>query len=394
VSGGQGGGGPSGDVPSGGRQSGGGRSSKSGSGEPTGTGPREPLDLVVIPGDGIGPELVDSALQVLERAAAAGDFAYRLTTVDAGAGAYRATGRALPGDALERLRAADGVLKGPVGLPGVRNPDGTEAGLLGGLLRIGLDTFANVRPMRLLPGVAGGTRHGAGEIDYVLVRENTEGLYLSRGAGAATPDAACDQLMITRAGTERVVRYAFALARGRGGAPADGVRRVTCVDKSNVLRSYALFRRVFDEVAGEFPDIATEHLYADAAAHDLVARPECFDVLVTENFLGDVLSDLGAATVGGLGMCGSLNAGVEAAYAEPVHGSAPDIAGRGLANPLSQILSLALLLDRAGLRSAGEGVRAAVESALTEGAVELDARGRPAGGTGSVTAAVCERLAR
>jgi isocitrate/isopropylmalate dehydrogenase len=161
-----------------------------------------------------------------------------------------------------------------------------------------------------------------------------------------------------------------------------------------VLRSYALFRRVFDEVAGEFPDIATEHLYADAAAHDLVARPECFDVLVTENFLGDVLSDLGAATVGGLGMCGSLNAGVEAAYAEPVHGSAPDIAGRGLANPLSQILSLALLLDRAGLRSAGEGVRAAVESALAEGAVELDARGRPAGGTGSVTAAVCERLAR
>nr|WP_277349106.1 isocitrate/isopropylmalate family dehydrogenase [Streptomyces sp. HNM0575] len=351
------------------------------------------MDLVVIPGDGIGPELVGSALEVLERTAALDGFGHRVTTIEAGAGAYRSTGRALPDGALERLRTADGVLKGPVGLPGVRHPDGTEAGLLGGLLRLGLDTFANVRPMRLLPGVTGGTRHGAGEIDYVLVRENTEGLYLSRGAGAATPHAACDQLMITRAGTERVVRYAFSLARGRAGAPADGVRRVTCVDKSNVLRSYALFRRVFDEVAAEYPDIAAEHLYADAAAHDLVARPQCFDVLVTENFLGDVLSDLGAATVGGLGMCGSLNAGVHTSYAEPVHGSAPDIAGRGLANPLSQILSLALLLDRAGRHASGDRVRGAVESALADGAVELDVRGRPAGGTASVTSAVCERLA-
>ncbi|QPP07496.1 isocitrate/isopropylmalate dehydrogenase family protein [Streptomyces bathyalis] len=352
----------------------------------------EPLDLVVIPGDGIGPELVDSALRVLGRVAAVDGFEYRVTTVEAGAGAYRSTGRALPENALDRLRAADGVLKGPVGLPGVRHPDGTEAGLLGGLLRIGLDTFANVRPMRLLPGVPGGTRHEAGEIDYVVVRENTEGLYLSRGAGAATPHAACDQLMVTRAGTERVVRYAFELARARSGAPADGTRRVTCVDKSNVLRSYALFRRVFDEVAEEYPDVATEHLYADAAAHDLVARPQCFDVMVMENFLGDVLSDLGAATVGGLGMCGSLNVGADAAYAEPVHGSAPDIAGQGLANPLSQILSLALLLDHAELPASGDRVRRAVESALLLGAVELGERGRPSGGTQSVTAAVCENL--
>lgn len=353
---------------------------------------RAPLDLVVIPGDGIGPELVAGALEVLERAAALDGFAYAVTTVEAGAGAYRKTGRALPPDALERLRAADGVLKGPVGLPGVRHPDGTEAGLLGGLLRLGLDTFANVRPIRLLPGVRGATRHGAGEIDYVIVRENTEGLYLSRGAGAATPHAASDQLMITRVGTERVVRYAFDLARARSGSPQDGVRRVTCVDKSNVLRSYALFRRVFDEVAAEYPDIEAEHLYADAAAHDLVTRPQAFDVVVTENFLGDILSDLGAATVGGLGMCGSINAGTDAAYAEPVHGSAPDIAGRGLANPLSQILSLALLLDRAGMPSSGGRVRAAVESALSRGDVEIDERGRPVRGTRSVTAAVCEHL--
>ncbi|OEU90390.1 3-isopropylmalate dehydrogenase [Streptomyces abyssalis] len=351
-----------------------------------------PLDLVVIPGDGIGPELVDSALQVLARVAALDGFEYRLTTVDAGATAYRRTGRALPDGALERLRAADGVLKGPVGLPDVRHPDGTEAGLLGGLLRTGLDTFANVRPMRLLPGVTGATRHGPGEIDYVVVRENTEGLYLSRGAGAATPHAASDQLMVTRVGTERVVRYAFELARGRMGAAADGARRVTCVDKSNVLRSYALFRRVFDEVARDYPDIGTEHLYADAAAHELVARPQTFDVLVMENFLGDILSDLGAATVGGLGMCGSLNAGTDAAYAEPVHGSAPDIAGRGLANPVSQILSLALLLDHAGRTSAGDRVRGAVESALSRGDFELGERGQPVRGTQSVTAAVCENL--
>ncbi|HWM36544.1 MAG TPA: isocitrate/isopropylmalate family dehydrogenase [Streptomyces sp.] len=352
----------------------------------------EPLDLVVIPGDGIGPELVDSALQVLERVAALEGFQYRITTIDAGAGAYRSTGRALPADALGRLRAADGVLKGPVGLPDVRHPDGTEAGLLGGLLRLGLDTFANVRPMRLLPGIAGATRHRAGEIDYVIVRENTEGLYLSRGAGAATPHAAADQLMVTRVGTERVVRYAFDLARGRSGAADDGACRVTCVDKSNVLRSYALFRRVFDEVAENYPDVETEHLYADAAAHDLVARPQSFDVLVMENFLGDVLSDLGAATVGGLGMCGSLNVGAEAAYAEPVHGSAPDIAGRGLANPVSQILSLALLLDHAARPSAGDGVRRAVESALSGGGIDLSERGQPVHGTQSVTSAVCEAL--
>jgi len=347
-----------------------------------------PFDLVVIRGDGIGPELVDSALEVLARAADVHHLDLRVSPVEAGAAAYERTGHALPPDALPRLRAADGVLKGPVGLPHVRNPDGTEAGLLGGLLRRGLDTFANVRPMRLLPGVRGSTRHEPGEIDCVVVRENTEGLYLSRGSGAATPHAAADQLMVTRVGTERVVRYAFELARRRGGAPEDGVRRVTCVDKSNVLRSYALFRSVFDEVAAEYPEVTADHLYADAAAHELVARPQRFDVLVMENFLGDILSDLAAATVGGLGMCGSLNVGADAAYAEPIHGSAPDIAGADLANPVSQILSLALLLDHAGQAVAAATVRAGVESALAAGTVRLTGRGTPEGGTRHVTRAV------
>jgi len=346
------------------------------------------LDLVVIPGDGIGPELVDSALEVLARAADLHRLDLHLTTVEAGAAAYERTGQALPPEALRRLRSADGVLKGPVGLPHVRHPDGTEAGLLGGLLRRGLDTYANVRPIRLLPGVQGATRHAPGEIDCVVVRENTEGLYLSRGAGAATPHAAADQLMVTRVGTERVARYAFELARRRGGAPEDGTRRVTCVDKSNVLRSYALFRGVFDEVARDYPDVTPEHLYADAAAHELVARPQRFDVLVMENFLGDILSDLAAATVGGLGMCGSLNVGDDAAYAEPIHGSAPDIAGKDLANPMSQLLSLALLLDHAGQAGTAATVRAAVESALADGSVRLTGRGTPEGGTRHVTRAV------
>lgn len=170
------------------------------------------------------------------------------------------------------------------------------------------------------------------------------------------------------------------------------MRRVTCVDKSNVLRSYALFREVFDEVAGEYPDVTTDHLYADAAAHALVAEPSRFDVLVMENFLGDILSDLGAATAGGLGMCPSGNIGADAAYFEPIHGSAPTIAGHDLANPVSQILSLAMLLEHVGLARAGERVARAVEASFADGAVVLGANGSPAGGTRSVTAAVTERL--
>ena len=203
-----------------------------------------------------------------------------------GAEHFLRAGEPLGPDGLDRLRQADAILKGPVGLPHVRRPDGTEGGLLGGVLRRGLDTFANVRPVRLHPGIQGtDPARPRGDIDYVIVRENTEGLYLSRGNGVATPAAASDQLMITRDGHRRVVTFAFELARRRarvGRAPA----RVTCVDKSNVLRSFALFRAVFEETAADYPDVETDCLYADAAAHALAARPERFDVLVMENFLG------------------------------------------------------------------------------------------------------------
>ncbi|MGH3357459.1 MAG: isocitrate/isopropylmalate family dehydrogenase, partial [Nocardioidaceae bacterium] len=214
--------------------------------------PVRELSIAVIEGDGIGPELVDGALRVLAEAMRVDG--HRLTSFaePGGAEQFRRTGASLADGALDRLRSADGVLKGPVGLPEVRNSDGTEAGLLGGVLRIGLDTYANVRPIRLLDGVGGPTRHEPADVDYVIVRENTEGLYLSRGSGVATRDAASDQMLITRNGVDRVSRYAFELARGRsrtGGREP----RVTCVDKSNVLRGFALFREVFDEVAAEYP---------------------------------------------------------------------------------------------------------------------------------------------
>ena len=264
-------------------------------------------------------------------------------------------------------------MKGPVGLPEVRNPDGTEAGVLGGILRTGLDTFANLRPILAVDGIP--TPLGTGRnIDYVIVRENTEGLYASRGKGVGNNHVHVDQLLVTRAATERIVRRAFELASTRTGAPADAVSRVTCVDKANVLPSLAFFRRVFDEIAAEFskshPGIVADHMYADAAAAALVEHPERFDVIVCENFIGDILSDLGAATVGGIGTCPSANIGDESAYFEPVHGSAPDIALADptceAANPTAQMLSAAMMLDYLGEHDAAGILRAAVTEARVE----------------------------
>ena len=354
--------------------------------------------VVLIKGDGIGPELVDAAVAVLgavERSA--GGFHLELDLHEGGAELYRQAGYNLASQSLQAIRLADATMKGPVGLPDVRFPDGTEAGVLGGVLRTGLDTYANVRPVRLLPGMPTPLRAEPGEIDYVIVRENTEGLYLSRGKGIATESAVADTMMITRKGTERIARYAFELASGRSGAPADGVRRVTCVDKANVLASFAFFRRVFDEVGEGYPGIAREYLYADAAAQALVVRPQHFDVLVMENFLGDILSDLGGATIGGIGLCPSGNIGDEHAYFEPIHGSAPDIAGQDRANPISQVLTLAMMLDHLGERAAARLVGDAVSVALESGRLEIGDHGQPVGGThkaGATIASVAAELAQ
>ncbi len=354
--------------------------------------------VVLIRGDGIGPELVDAAVAVLEAVErSAGGFHLVLDLHEGGAELYRQAGYNLASQSLQAIRLADATMKGPVGLPDVRFPDGTEAGVLGGVLRTGLDTYANVRPVRLLPGVPAPLRAEPGEIDYVIVRENAEGLYLSRGKGIATESAVADTMMITRKGTERIARYAFELASGRSGAPADGKRRVTCVDKSNVLASFAFFRRVFDEVGEGYPEIEREYLYADAAAQALVVRPQHFDVLVMENFLGDILSDLGGGTIGGIGLCPSGNIGDEHAYFEPIHGSAPDIAGQDRANPISQVLTLAMMLDHLGERAAARLVGDAVWGSLESGRLKIGDGGWPLGGTraaGETIASVAAELAR
>ena len=345
--------------------------------------------VMVIPGDYIGPEIVEATvavLQALERERE--EFHLELEYHEAGAGLFQRTGKAMSDESLERCKTVDAILKGPVGDPAVRHPDGTEAGVLGGILRNGLDLYANVRPILLLPGVDAPIKLVMGQVDYVIVRENTEGLYLSRGLGVGNDRAVSDILMMTRHGVERVARFAFEMARSRHGAPRDGVRRVTCVDKSNVLKSFAFFRRIFTEIGEAYPDIEKDYIYSDAAAQALVLEPDRFDVLVMENFLGDLLSDLGGATVGGIGLCPSGNYGEGYAYFEPIHGSAPSIAGKGVANPLSQVRSAVMMLDRLGEGDAARHLEGAVWRALESGRLSIGRDSCPVGGTKAATEAI------
>lgn len=343
--------------------------------------------ILILPGDGIGPEIVDATLEVLETVQdLSGRFSLIYEIHQAGAGCYKETGEPIGAEALDAFKRTHATLKGPVGLPDVRKADGTEAGLLGGVLRVGFDLYANVRPIRLFPNVH--TPLAAkepGSIDYIVLRESSEGLYLSRGVGLTTRDAATDGLMMTAHGCERISRYAFRLAREKKrGAPEDGRRRVTLVDKSNVLKSFAFFRKIFLKVAEEFPGIDTECMYVDAASAALINRPEHFQVVVTENMFGDILSDLGGATVGGLGMCPAANIGDRMAYFEPIHGSAPDIAGRSLANPTSQILAAAMMLKYLGESHAAEMLEAAVWKAYAERRIPVMAGGAVQGGPSKV----------
>jgi 3-isopropylmalate dehydrogenase len=246
--------------------------------------------------------------------------------------------------------------------------------------------------VRLLPGVQVPVVFKPGEIDYVIARENTEGLYASRGLGVMNQHAASDILFMTRPGVERIARFAFEQARRRSGAPRDGKRRVTCVAKTNVLKSMGFFHRIVEEVGESYPDVEKELLYTDAAAQAMVMEPQRFDVLVMENFLGDLLSDLGGGTVGGIGMCPSGNIGDGVAYFEPIHGSAPALAGKGVANPIATVLSGAMLLDHIGQGQAAEAVRGAVYGALEAGGLRIGANGCPEGGTAQATRAIVERL--
>jgi 3-isopropylmalate dehydrogenase len=353
--------------------------------------------IVILPGDGIGPEIMDSTLEVLEKVRTlSGHYRLDLDFHKAGAAFYLESGENISSDTLKAIREADATLKGPVGLPGVRYPDGTEAGLLGGVLRIGFDLYANLRPINLLPNVPTPLKGKvADSIDYLFLRENSEGLYLSRGIGLVTEEAATDTLLLTRKGCERIARFAFKLAlQKKRGAPEDGKKRVTFIDKSNVLRSFHFFRKIFKKVAEEVPEVETEYLYADAAAAALITRPEHFQVVVTENMFGDILSDLAGATAGGLGMCPSANIGDHLAYFEPIHGSAPDIAGKNLANPISQIRSAAMMLDYLGEKEDAHFLEKAIWHALQKGRLKILQAGRIEGGAKAVTEFINEELDR
>jgi 3-isopropylmalate dehydrogenase len=350
--------------------------------------------IAVVHGDGIGPEVVASGIEVMTAAQQLmGGFALQFQSAPAGAGSYRQTGHDLPGSSLSICREADAILLGACGLPNVRRPDGTE--LTPQItLRRELDLFAGIRPVRSLEGVPCALA-GNPPIDLVIVRESTEGLFASLGSGIVVGDeVATDTQVITRRGTERVVRVAFELAQQRGKSP----RRVTCVDKANVLRSFAFFRRVFDEVAAQFPETSADHLYVDAAALELVRHPERFDVIVTENMFGDILSDLAAGLVGGMGVAPSGDVGAHHAVFQPCHGTAPDIAGEGTANPLATILSCVMLLDHLGRikndpapAAAARLIEKAVAVAMADGSVRTPDIGGHAS-TKAVTERVLSRL--
>lgn len=335
---------------------------------------RKTYRIVALPGDGIGPEVMAAAMRVVRAAVGAvADLTVDVVEHEAGAELHRRTGVALPSGVLDDCRAADAVLLSAIGLPDVRNLDGTEVQpevMVG--LRRALGLFAAVRPIRLYPGVPSPLRSTEQGIDLVIVRENLEGLFASFGRGTMEgDDSATDTIVVTRAGTERVVDFAFRLAARRPGRPLDGRRTVTCVDKANVFRSYALFRRVFFEVASRYPQIAAEAAYVDAMSYHLVQCPNHFDVLVMENQFGDILSDLGAAIAGGLGLAPSAEVGNMHGLFQPSHGTAPQLAGRNVANPLAMILSAGLMFewladrhDDPQARAVAVRIRTAVECML------------------------------
>ena len=338
--------------------------------------------VAVVGGDGIGPEVTACAVEALLAACkAASGFGLEFVDAPAGAGTYRERGAALPESSLAACRDADAILLGACGLPDVRYPDGTEI-IPQVTLRVALDLYAGIRPARRLAGVPIPLAT-AGPIDFVVVRENTEGIFASLGGGIVLGDQlATDTQVITRRGTERVVRAAFRLAEKRNKPNP----RVTCVDKANVLRSFAFFRKVFDQVAAEFPRVEADHLYVDAAAMEMVRNPGRFDVVVTENLLGDILSDLAAGVVGGLGVAPSADVGERHAVFQPCHGTAPDIAGKGVANPLAAVLSAVLLLDHLSDAFADPAPRAAarrIENAVAEALGAGEAQTADVGGRAS-----------
>jgi 3-isopropylmalate dehydrogenase len=342
----------------------------------------------VLAGDGIGREVTVEVLRLAQALVAAGALDAEFEELDWGAERYLASGEAVPLGGFERLRRAAAVLCGAFGDPRVPGHEHAREILLG--MRAALDLYVNLRPVRCLDERLNPLRGvPARDIDLVIVRENTEGLYCGAGGvlRAGTPhEIAVQEMLVTRHGVERVIRYAFELAASRP------KRVVTLVDKANALRhAGAVWQRAFGDVAAGFPAVRAEHLYVDAAAMLLVRDPARFDVVVTDNLFGDILSEVAAALQGGLGLAPSANLrpGGPAMF-EPVHGSAPELAGAGIANPMAALASFALLLRHLGYASLAGAVEDAIAGAVRDDETTPDLGGGL--GTAEVGAAVRRRV--
>jgi 3-isopropylmalate dehydrogenase len=339
--------------------------------------------LAVIPGDGIGPEVVVEGLKVLDVVAAKHGLTFEKTEYELGAKYWHKTGETLPDAVMADLAKADVILLGAVGDPTV--PSGVlERGLLL-KLRFAFDHFINLRPTKLYPGVASPLRD-PGEVDFVVVREGTEGPYIGAGgvlAHGTENEIATEESINTRRGAERTIRYAFERAMER---PR---KKVTLVHKNNVLtRAGSLWTRAFNDVAKEYPSITTDYIHVDAAAMFFVTQPHRFDVVVTDNLFGDIITDIAAAISGGIGLAASGNINPTRKFPsmfEPIHGSAPDIAGKQLADPTATISSVAMMLTHLGHHEAAAEIAAAVTR-------DLETRGGAKRSTAEVGTAIAESL--
>jgi 3-isopropylmalate dehydrogenase len=320
------------------------------------------FNLAVIPGDGIGPEVVGEGLKVLDAVAKKYDLVFNKTNYELGAAYWHKTGETLPDSVMAELAKSDVILLGAVGDPTV--PSGVlERGLLL-KLRFAFEHYINLRPAKLFPGVISPITNNKG-IDFVVVREGTEGLYVGAGSikdEGTNKELAIEESINTYKGVERVIRNAFNRAKLR---PR---KKLTLVHKNNVLtRAGGLWTRVFNEVAKDFPEVTTDYLHVDAASMFFVTNPERFDVVVTDNLFGDIITDIAAAICGGIGLAASGNINPTGAFPsmfEPVHGSAPDIAGKNLADPTATVLSIAMLLNHLGESKAASDVETAVAKDL------------------------------
>lgn len=350
-------------------------------------------NIVVMPGDGIGPEVIDASLTVLKECERRYGIKLDYTFSDLSADLYRRTGRRITPADMDEIGKADAVLFGAMGLPDVRGPDGLELGAQVEM-RAYYGLFASLRPARLFPGVESNvkTKH----IDMLVIRETSEGMFAGlKDEHEPSDESASDRMTITRSNCERLFDVAFAQARARRKRGTPG--HVTLLHKSNALRSNVLMEKVFDEVAARHGDVGSAKFYIDAGAMYMVTDPGRYDVVVTENIFGDIVSEVAAGLVGGLGVAPSADVSLTHGVFQPSHGSAPDIAGKGIANPTAMILSAAMMLDWLGERrgddlsaKVAQNIRSAVEAMLAKGP-----RGRDLGGTArtqEVTDAVVSAL--